>query len=304
MLSSTATLVLGDSLVSIDALRTLTSTVSKLHHGLVLSDLNPRDHQNFSSCQKICRDEVLEGLKHVTDSKGTLIYLTLLRSIIDAFHEKNTPLLKRLSSAWYAVFIVRIWLAWIQVKSKSELDDTLTILTLHWDTPCRRSVTTKQQFFLTSSMVYSIELNAHTLTYLALLVSQRDLPEEVLNVDRFSSQSCESTFRAARSMSGAFSTVVNFTVSQFFDRAAKLSVLNSLKSNATQQQLAPVLRFPQHHKHDRSSRAPTTSLEITSFSVRDMEGVIRKAYSDASNLLEGVGITDYLRKKNSPLYLP
>ena len=135
MLSSTATLILGDSLVSIDALRTLTSTISKLHHGLVLSDLNPRDHQNFASCQKICREEVLQGLKHVNDSNGTYIYLTILRSIIDAYYEKNTPFLRRIYLASFAVFIVRIWLTWIQVTTMKELDDTLTTLTQHWDIP-------------------------------------------------------------------------------------------------------------------------------------------------------------------------
>jgi hypothetical protein len=261
----------------------------------VLSDLNPRDHQNFASCQKICCEEVLQGLKHVNDSNGTYIYLKILRSIIDAYYEKDTPFLRRIYLAWFAVFIVRIWLTWIQVTTKKELDDTLTTLTQHWDIPCRRSVTTKQQFFLTSPAVFSIELNAHTLTYLALLVIQQDLPKEVLNIDRFNFQTCESTFRAARSMSSPFSTIVNFTVSQFFDRATKLSALNSIKSSNAQQ-LAPTLRFPQHHKHARSSRASTAS-EIPSFSAGEIENIVRRAFNDATNLLEGVGIVDCLRKK-------
>ena len=105
----------------------------------------------------------------------------------------------------------------------------MTILTEHWDVPCPLSKTSKQQFFLTSSMVYSLELNAHTWLYLALLVIQGYLPKEVLNIDRFNSQSCESTYRMARSMSGPFSNIVNFTVPQFLDRAEKLLALDSIK---------------------------------------------------------------------------
>ena len=133
------------------------------------------------------------------------------------------------------------------------------------------------------------------MTYLALLVIQQDLPKEVLNIEQFNSQTCESTFRAARSISGPFSTIVNFTVSQFFDRATKLSALNSIKSSNAQQ-LAPALRFPQHHKHARSSRASTAS-EIPSFSAGEIENIVRWAFNDATNLLEGVGIVDCLRKK-------
>lgn len=261
----------------------------------MLSDLNSRDHQNFASCQKNCREEVLEGLKHVNDSNGTYIHLKILRSIIGSYYENNIPFLRRIYLAWFAVFIVQIWLTWIQVTTKKELDDTLTTLTQHWDIPCQRSVTTKQQFFLTSPAICSIELNAHTFTYLALLVIQQDLSKEVLNIDRFNSQTCESTFRAARSMSGPFSTVVNVTVSQFFDRATKLSALNSNKSSNAQQ-IAPALRFPQHHKHARSSRASTAS-EIPSFSAGEIENIVRRAFNDAKNLLGGVGIVDCLRKK-------
>jgi hypothetical protein len=150
MLTPNATLLLGDSLVSIDILRKVLSTTSKFFHGLVSSDLNPNDHQNFASCQKICRDEVFEVLEHIDGSSGTIIYLSLLRSVIDAYHEKGILFLKRIYFAWHAVFISRIWLTWIQTTTKEELDDKLTTLTEHWNTPCRRSIMSKQQFFLTT----------------------------------------------------------------------------------------------------------------------------------------------------------
>ena len=295
MLSSTATLLLGESLVSIDILRKLLSTTSKFSHGLVLSDLNPKDHQNFSSCQKICRDEILELLKHIERADSTRIYFSILRSVIHAYHEKSTSYLKRIYLAWYALFIVRIWLTWIENTRKEELDGTLNILTEDWDVPCPLSKTSKRQFFLTWPTIYSIELNAHTLVYLALLVIQGDLPKEALSIDRFNSQSCESTFRMARSMSGPFSNIVNFTVSQFFDRAEKISVLNSIKSENTQD--TPTIRFPRHHKHARSSNAQATT-EASSLTILQIEITVRKAFNDASALLETVGIMNFLRKRH------
>ena len=135
--------------IAIDILRKVLSTTSKFSHGLVLSDLNPKDHQNFATCQKICRDEILELLKYIECANSTRIYLTILRSVIDAYHEKSTSYLKRIHLAWYAVFIVRIWLTWIQNMCKKELDDKLNILTEDWDVPCPLSKTSKRQFFLT-----------------------------------------------------------------------------------------------------------------------------------------------------------
>ena len=63
------------------------------------------------------------------------------------------------------------------------------------------SKTNMQQYSLTTQAVYSIELNAHSLVYLVLLVIEGKLPKEVLAVDGFHSQSCEALFRPARAFS-------------------------------------------------------------------------------------------------------
>ena len=55
------------------------------------------------------------------------------------------------------------------------------------------------------------------------------MPEEALRVSLFDSQMCENTIRAARSMSGPFSSVVNFSVREFLQRAEKLAVLQRIK---------------------------------------------------------------------------
>ena len=88
MLSKTATLIMGDQLVSLDILRQILTSSSKLFHGLVSSDLNPKDHQNYASCIRISRDEIFEALDTIDGSNATAIYIRLLRSIIDAYIDR------------------------------------------------------------------------------------------------------------------------------------------------------------------------------------------------------------------------
>ncbi|CAF4706608.1 unnamed protein product, partial [Rotaria magnacalcarata] len=51
------------------------------------------------------------------------------------------------------------------------------------------------------------------------------MPNSALLISNYNPQPCEATFRLTRSMSGAFSSVVNFTTDQFLKRAGKLSIL-------------------------------------------------------------------------------
>jgi hypothetical protein len=66
---------MGNQFVSIDVLRQILSSSSKLFHGLVSSDLNPRDHQNFASCFRMSRDEIFQALDHIHNSNATTIYI-------------------------------------------------------------------------------------------------------------------------------------------------------------------------------------------------------------------------------------
>ena len=109
------------------------------------------------------------------------------------------------------------------------------------------SRTNMLQYSLTAQAVYSIELNAHSLVYLVLLVIEGKLPKEVLAVDRFHSQSCEAIFRSARAFSSKISSGVNFTVLQFMNLADKLSLFQKIKTR-NEQLTSPPMRFPVHHK--------------------------------------------------------
>ena len=95
MLSQTASLAIGRGKVSVEVLMELIQNKSKLSHGLVKTDIEPKDKQNFHSCLKISSDEVLAGLQDMDDSLDTQVYLRLLRSVVVACVEHGTSIIDR-----------------------------------------------------------------------------------------------------------------------------------------------------------------------------------------------------------------
>ena len=66
---------------------------------------------------------------------------------------------------------------------------------------------------------------------LSLLVNVKNgnLPKECLRVWTTGSQACEQTFRLLRSMTGTFSTIVNFTMKGILERINKLNYVASIE---------------------------------------------------------------------------
>jgi hypothetical protein len=75
LLSSNATLFLGNHRISVEYLFALIETSIKLNHGLVRSQIIPKDRQNYDSCVRISSDDVLRELEQIPDSEATLLYL-------------------------------------------------------------------------------------------------------------------------------------------------------------------------------------------------------------------------------------
>ncbi|CAF3433717.1 unnamed protein product [Rotaria socialis] len=219
MLSETASLLIGNGEGSIQVLNELIETKSKFVHGLVKTDIKPSDRQNYKSCHKILREEVINALEDIDGSLATRIYLRLLRSVALAYIDHNTSIIDRIYHSWLAVFICRIWQTWLHLVHKEDIS-------------AAHSQMSKENLFITVPAHFSIEMNAHSLVAICLLVHQQDLPISTLRFPNYHSQSCEATFRNSRSMSGVFSTVVNFTTEQFLKRAGKLSVLADIQNQS------------------------------------------------------------------------
>ena len=134
-------------------------------------------------------------------------------------------------------------------------------------------------------------MNTHTLTYIALLVITNQLPQEALCIWLFNSQTCESMFRAARSMSGSFSSVVNFSVADFIRRAEKLSVLETIKTGAESNSEFP-FRFPRHHKQPKFESNSTSTLHTSRslLSSSELERIVKRSFNDALEIVAPLGI--------------
>lgn len=157
----------------------------------------------------------------------------------------------------------------------------------------------KDNCFITKAAWLSVEINIHCLTSLIILVSQGKLPSYSLNTHLFSSQPCETTFRSARSMSGAFSSITNFSVFQFFKKIEKISILNHVKSTEEAANAEYPLKFPLHHKNLRTERISSTiSLDSSSITTDDIEQIIIKAYYQAEKIMDCVELLQILKENN------
>jgi len=286
LLSKFASMIIGEGQISIDILFDLINNQSKLVHGLVKTDIQPKDRQNFNSCVKISSVDVLSALEDVSGSYATQVYLRLLHSIILAYIEKNTSTMDRIYHSWITVFICRIWWSWLQLAGVEKLS------TEYQDN-------TKSPFFITKAAYHSIEINAHTLLSVVLLVCQHDLPESALSITSFNSQTCENIFRLTRSMSGTFSSNVNFTVDQFLRRAGKLSVLQDIERQSEYDESECCLKFPKHHKRCHKKTTPLTDrLQVSTniLTENTIEKTISRAFDDAYEMLSILGIDETLKR--------
>jgi hypothetical protein len=286
MFSKVASLLIGKGEVSIEVLNKLLVTKSKFVHGLVKTDMEPTDKQNYKSCLKILDEKVINALEDIDGSLATQIYLRLLRSISLAYIEHNTPIIDRIYHSWLAVFICRIWQTWLYLVRKKDISE------YHSQMPI-------ENLFITVPALFSIEMNAHNLVAICLLVHQQDLPVSALRFSKYHSQSCEATFRNARSMSGVFSTVVNFTTEQFLKRAGKLSVLADIQNQSESGQLSCPLQFPKHHKRYRQSAASNIAVLSASTHLLTCDNIkktIYQAYDDAYDLLSKLDVHIPLKK--------
>ena len=66
---------MGEYHANIDHLIQLIDNHSKIDHGLTISDVCPKDKQNYASCEKITNNSIFPVLKKIANSEGTQAYL-------------------------------------------------------------------------------------------------------------------------------------------------------------------------------------------------------------------------------------
>ena len=156
----------------------------------------------------------------------------------------------------------------------------------------------EQNYFITHNALLSIELNAHYLIYLYLLIEQDSIPKSTANnTHLFSSQQCENLFRDARSLSGIYSTRINFTIKQFLHRVNKLNALTELKQFELTNGSEKIV-FPVYHKVKQLivQTELNDSKNDAYFNSSNLEIIILEAYRRAQDMAISVGMDDDLIK--------
>lgn len=191
MLNS-ADLRIGRFKIYVNHLHQLIKSQTSDKHGLTVSVISPADRQNFESVEKICDARVLELLKeYVKNSDGTVAYLKILKSSLDAYLSINISPLEKVDKIWYSIHM------------RANIVD-------------HRSYTLDKNF-ITTNMYACIELNGHSLIS-SMLYLRKVGAQQCFFLLLYGSQPCEHTFRLIRSMSSTYSTIVNFSTKGFIEK--------------------------------------------------------------------------------------
>lgn len=196
----------GNHFIKVQHLVFLLANFRKDQHELTATTLNPADRQNFSSVQRICDSKVINLLKSSVDgSEATVLFLEMMRSIIESYMDPKLLPLERVRKIFYPLFIIRIWRNFILKSKKFTLKEN----------------------FLSANCYSCIELNAASLVKIMLHLKNSN-KEALFLPHLMSSQPCEATFRQFRSLTSTYSTVTNCTVKEALTRISKIQLQNEI----------------------------------------------------------------------------
>lgn len=97
-------LPLGNYVASATYLRILIDNISQQEHGLTKSDLSCKDKMNFRAVEKMCESRVIDNLYNIVSTEGTVIYLQIIKRILDSYLDKDIAPVERIQLIWTSVF--------------------------------------------------------------------------------------------------------------------------------------------------------------------------------------------------------
>ena len=217
---------------------------------------------------RIISTNLLVLLDSFPDSKGTRCYVQMMKSIVNSYLDKQLGPLRRIEEAWFALFFARYCRQWIVCCKKYSLETNYTSL----------------------NSCICIELNAHALILLLMLL--RDQSKST-GVDYhffpwlLGSQPCKKGFRAARSMTPTFSTMVNFNILGLLRRIHKLQIQIEIEYQSS----STGIIFPNTTAKDNDRENQHSVKTITNANI---EEAVRSALQKAKNSIEHLGMKDLL----------
>jgi len=270
LLKPSVVIPMGKYLAGSHHLHIVVDTYSKDQHGIRQKDLDHKDRQNFEAVTHLCSSSVLSLLEQIPDAKGTHQYLYIIKNFIDAFLNKQISPLQRIKKVWYNIFFLRYWNRWLSLQKAFNVKEN----------------------FITSNAHTGIELNGHALILLLLLLRDK-VPDgsKLFNPWLLGSQPCEQTFRAARSMTSTFSTIVNFSMYGLLQRLHRLHIQTTLESEAEETGIC----YPRILTHARkigfSDMNTTSTINLQEISNKDIADTIKLAKEEAISVIKELGMS-------------
>ncbi|XP_058826771.1 uncharacterized protein LOC131686793 [Topomyia yanbarensis] len=250
-------MLLGDHVVSSDSIRQMIERGDKVIHKMNPSDLNPADKMKFDPTLKLMSPALVDHLREVVpDSKGTAVYLQIMRMIYISFIEDQISPMERICTIWTALFFLRAW-RWQCLESSKSIKQCIT-----------------------SNVYWCLELNAHGLVNFMVNCRKNNSHDQFI-VQNLSSQPCETTFRELRSMTTVNHTAVNFTMKDVEQRMQRVQMKLLIAHRRKN-----ILAFPSLRKQASKALA-AKSCELPDDD--QIKQAIEKAAQDASELLISVG---------------
>ena len=276
LMSHSQVLLLGKFSAQSAHLSLLESTFRKEQHNLRLKDLDHQDKQNFEAVSRLTSINVISLLDEFPDTLGTKYYLLVIKNIVNSFLKKDLPPLQRIQDAWFALFFVRYWRQWILNNKQYTLENN----------------------FITTNAYICIELNAHALITFLLALQNSKLGSDAYKCYLpwlLGSQPCERAFRAARSMSSIFSTVINFSIQGLLQRLHKLQSFIELQSESESTKII----YPQkkvHSNKDGISTNDDTIYSVDNISTEQIDEAVKAGFIRAQTAMDELGMKELLEK--------
>lgn len=206
LLKPSIVLPFGNKQISLAHLKILLKRCPKLIHGLTISDIDPKDRQNYSSYEKITSIRVRNALsEHVVGSEATIKYLEISHQITSSFLQYDLMPLERVYRIFNAVFFLRIWSSWLKSSHAYRTDEN----------------------FITLNCYKCVEINAMNLISLMKQFRNENAHEKFL-ITLFGSQTCEKMFRHFRSMGTANFTKINFSMFELLNMTRRVEIKNEI----------------------------------------------------------------------------
>ena len=107
-------------------------------------------------------------------------------------------------------------------------------------------------------------------------------------------------FRTTFSMSGTFSSIVNFSVQEFLNRAQKLSLLHTIKTESEFDPTDSTLIFPKHYKkRNKLKQSANIIPNNDTLNLEKITKVVCQAFNDGADLLFRFNIKKFLYEKKN-----